>query len=160
MIDIMIRIIQMNIITNIAAGLVLFIVLKKFIDWQDERRQFQNAQKADKSIYALLRPYIAAETFPSPEIFQSFATTVAREHDADPADLCSVKYYCQEFIRDIMENDYIPQEQKTALIDLLKEQIHSYEKTPAPGPPRATKIRLKKNAVTTVLIIISIFPSF
>lgn len=127
MFDILLKIVQMKMITNIAAGIILFFVLKMFIEWTSEILHIQRVKRANKKVMELLRPYASSTSFPSRETLASTITSIGMDCNVRYEDLNPVTYYLQIFIKEIMEDAYIPLDKKEEYTKNLRNQIKQQE---------------------------------
>lgn len=127
MIDILLKIVQMKMITNIAAGIILFFVLKMFIEWTSEILHIQRVKRANRKVMDLLRPYASSSSFPSRETLSSTINSIGMDCNVRYEDLNPVTYYLQIFMKEIMEDAYIPLDKKEEYTKNLRNQVKIQE---------------------------------
>lgn len=130
MIDIISKIVQLKIITNIVSGIILFFILKSFFQWFSDIIDLRRVQRANKKLMELLKPYIGAGNFPEKSAFYALMHAVATEYHIKIEELNSVPTYFQQFVKEILEDPYLTSDKKIEYSSHLQEQIEVFEKEP------------------------------
>lgn len=118
-------------LTNIVAGIILFFVLRMFFQWILELRNIGRVRQADEKMKFLLKPYVSGGTFPTPETFHALMETVASDYHVTCEAMHSLSFYVQEFIQEIFEDAFIPNDKKVEYTDRLRVQLKKYEEQAA-----------------------------
>jgi len=133
MIDILKKTVEMKMVTNIVAGIILFFVLKLFFQWIYELTSIRRIKKANSKVMSLLKPYTSSEIFPAQDTFYAAMGAVASDYHVKYEDLNPISYYFQEFIKEILEDGYIPLDKKVEYTNHLHKQMSVFEEESVNG---------------------------
>ncbi len=114
-------------VTNIVAGIILFYVLRRFLNWILELRSISEVKKANKKINFLLKPYVSGGAFPPPETYHAIKETVAADYHVSTEELNRFSDCITQFIEEIFEDAYIPADKKMEYTDNLRVQLEAFE---------------------------------
>jgi hypothetical protein len=114
---------NMNLLINFLIGIASFLIIKSLSDYIVARKKIKNNKAANNKVMSLLKSYVAGGQFPEKEVFDSIMISVSREYNIPLDALYTIEYYCDEFIKEILDNPYIPQEQKVQYTESLKVQM-------------------------------------
>jgi Membrane protein involved in colicin uptake len=121
------RFVEMRMFSNIIAGIVLFFVLKLLFQWLYDLFHVKRIKQANEKVIALLKPYASSEKFPSQGTFYAAMGAVASDYHINYEELNPLIYYFQEFIKEILEDSYIPLDKKVEYTDNIHQQMKVLE---------------------------------
>ena len=121
------QLIKMRMFTNIIAGIILFFVLKLLFQWLYDLLRMKRIKLANEEVKTLLKPYASSGNFPSQETFRAAMGAVANDHHVNYEELNPLTYYFQQFIKEILEDSYVPLDKKVEYTNNIHQQIQVFE---------------------------------
>lgn len=107
--------------TGIISGVLVFFLTKWIMDKRGKTEYYNQVQNANYNVINSLKPYIADQGLPSTDIFEALISSTARTFGIDEQDMYSVNIYCEELIREIINDVYVSNEKKQEYTNLLAE---------------------------------------
>lgn len=115
--------------SGIISGLVVFFVTKWIMKKKTNSEYLKEVRQANYSVISALKPYIAENGLPDIQTIQAVIQSISRKHGVKNTDMYSIKEYCEELIREILENVYVSSEKKKQYSEQLVLYINQLEHT-------------------------------
>ncbi|MEI0620025.1 hypothetical protein R4J18_04795 [Brachyspira pilosicoli] len=97
-----------SIIGSILINLTSSIIFKR----RQKLKYIEDVKRANNEIIEILKPYIAEKGLPKEEIVLSIIYSISRKYGVHERDLYSINIFCQELIKDIINNVYLSSDKK------------------------------------------------
>lgn len=91
------------------------------MDKRGKTEYYKQVMSANYNVINSLKPYIADQGLPVIDIFEALISSTARAFGIDKQDMYSVSIYCEELIREIINDVYVSNEKKKEYTNLLEE---------------------------------------
>ncbi len=105
-----------GILSGILSGLGTQFILSRFNNY----RKLKQMLEANKVLIEILKPYIAEKGLPSKSVIKSLIESIARKYNIKRENMYSIDDICEELIREVMEDIYLPIENKYEYIEQLQ----------------------------------------
>jgi hypothetical protein len=105
------------------SGLAVALFSRWMIRLGDKTKEISDSTAADREIIQALRPYIAECGLPEIEIIDALISSTARRHGRNAEELNSVRIICEDLMREIMGNVYMPVGTKQAYTKRLSAYL-------------------------------------
>lgn len=105
-----------GILSGILSGLGTQFILSRFNSY----RKLKQMLEANKVLIEILKPYIAENGLPSKSVVKSLIESIARKYNIKRENMYSIDDICEELIREVMEDIYLPIENKYEYIEQLQ----------------------------------------
>lgn len=102
-----------GILSGILSGLGTQFILSRFNNY----RKLKQMLEANKVLIEILKPYIAEKGLPSKSVIKSLIESIARKYNIKRENMYSIDDICEELIREVMEDIYLPIENKYEYIE-------------------------------------------
>ncbi|MCL1803500.1 MAG: hypothetical protein FWG30_07665 [Eubacteriaceae bacterium] len=96
----------------ISSSMIVFFINTWIRRIGDQSDKVAASSLADREILYALRPYIAENGLPELEVIDALINSTARRHGLNPLELTSVRIICEDLIREILEDVYMPVSKK------------------------------------------------
>lgn len=105
-----------GILSGILSGLGTQFILSRFNNY----RKLKQMLEANKVLIEILKPYIAEKGLPSKSVVKSLIESIARKYNIKRENMYSIDDICEELIREVMEDIYLPIENKYEYTEQLQ----------------------------------------
>lgn len=92
---------------------------------KDNSMYLRQIQSANTEVISILKPYIADNGLPNEKIMLAIIASTARKYGVEINELYKIKVFCEELIKEIVENVYVSSEKKKEYTDQLADYINN-----------------------------------
>lgn len=110
---------------GIISGIIVFYITKWLMGKKDNSMYLRQIQSANTEVISILKPYIADNGLPDERIMSAIIASTARKYDVEINELYKIKVFCEELIKEIVENVYVSSEKKKEYTDQLANYINN-----------------------------------
>lgn len=118
---------QNNWVLGICTGLISSIIVYFLTTWLSfkisKHDYLKRVKLANDKVVLILKSYLVNNNLPSVKVIDAVIASVSREFDVKIVDLYSISIFCEELIRQIIENTYISNDIKNNYIENLIKSI-------------------------------------
>lgn len=110
---------------GIISGIIVYFITNWLYKRKDNSRYLEQISRANLDIVQTLKPYVAERGLPDKGIVDAIIVSTARKYKVKSDELYSIRVICEELIREIVENVYVPAEKKEEYANQL--QLYLYK---------------------------------
>lgn len=110
---------------GIISGIIVFYITKWLMGKKDNSMYLRQIQSANTEVISILKPYIADNGLPNEKIMSAIIASTARKYGVEINELYKIKVFCEELIKEIVENVYVSSEKKKEYTDQLADYINN-----------------------------------
>lgn len=110
---------------GIISGIIVFYITKWLMGKKDNSMYLRQIQSANTEVISILKPYIADNGLPNEKIMSAIIASTARKYGVEINELYKIKVFCEELIKEIVENVYVSSEKKKEYTDQLANYIYN-----------------------------------
>ena len=134
---------------SVVSGIIVWLVTTKILSRGANKEYLRKLDQANNEILYSIRPSIAGGNFPSLSIINSVISATAKKYELTEKELININDISNYLIKEIMDNSFLPPDQKTKFCE---ELLHFKSNTEERGPQNAKMYEKKReSAYTTVL---------
>lgn len=108
---------------GIISGIIVFYITKWLMGKKDNSLYLRQIQSANLEVISILKPYIADNGLPNEKIMSAIIASTARKYNVEINELYQIQVFCEELIKEIVENVYVSSEKKKEYTDQLANYI-------------------------------------
>jgi len=101
-------------VLGVVLGLVVNVLAKRFLPKKDSKQYLQDVRSANQEVLGTLRGSIAESAIPSRSIVEALIRATAQARGVKQESLMSVSELSDNLIKDVMDSNFIPYQQKLA----------------------------------------------
>lgn len=102
---------------GIISGIIVFYITKWLMGKKDNSLYLRQIQSANLEVISILKPYIADNGLPNEKIMSAIIASTARKYNVEINELYQIQVFCEELIKEIVENVYVSSEKKKEYTD-------------------------------------------
>lgn len=114
---------------GIISGIIVFYITKWLMGKKDNSLYLRQIQSANLEVISILKPYIADNGLPNEKIMSAIIASTARKYNVEINELYQIQVFCEELIKEIVENVYVSSEKKKEYTDQLANYISNISST-------------------------------
>ena len=109
---------------GIISGIIVYFFTELLCKKKGNSNYLERVNRANLDMIHILKPYVVEKGLPSEEVIDAILLSTSRKHGVKCDDLYSVRIICEELIREIIEDTYIPSDKKQEYSQQLGEYLH------------------------------------
>lgn len=114
-------------VVSIFSGVLSTILTKIILSKGDKVEYTRRVNEANMVLIEMLKPYIAEKGLPSKSSMYSLIKSVGRKYNVKIENMYSVNIVCEELIREVIEDIYVPIDKKYEYVECLQKYIDEFE---------------------------------
>jgi len=108
---------------GIISGIIVFYITKWIMGKKDNSVYLRQVDSANSEVISILKPYIADNGLPTEDVMFAIMSSVARKYQVQVSDMYEINVFCEELIKQIVENVYVSSDKKREYAHQLVEYI-------------------------------------
>lgn len=109
---------------GIISGIIVYFFTELLCKRKGNANYLERVNRANLDLIHILKPYVVEKGLPSEEVIDAILLSTSRKHEVKCDDMYSVRIICEELIREIIEDTYIPSDKKQEYSQQLSEYLH------------------------------------
>jgi len=108
---------------GLISGFVVYMITKFSISKKSNTEYYKQINQANSEVIRILKPYVADNGLPDKDILNAIISAVARKYLIQSDEMYSIQIFCEELIKEIIDNVYVSNDMKKEYFKQLKQYI-------------------------------------